>query len=252
MSLVSAQATSGPAANTAWLIQPLFSWCRPSAIIGLVIAVAIDAIDRVLRRWARTHIGMERIEGFAPLLTNRNAATAIPSEIFVFRGATATIVHSEPNPPFTAFRSTVSRRSLSRCFDAQAPTRCSCAALDVSPLSRHDVPAIASTMHIRMFRVWAADKFDDSQSVMSIARMRLRLREAVARTLSTPAPAGLRMLTDELVAGYGDFFSALTAAAPRHAARWFDAMQNSETREGLTGQIFEWRHSPHFTLIGAN
>jgi len=49
---------------------------HPSAIGWFVIAIVIDAVDRMLRRWSLTHIGKECRVGVAPSLANTDAAPA--------------------------------------------------------------------------------------------------------------------------------------------------------------------------------
>lgn len=48
----------------------------PATVAGLVIAVVVDAVDRVAV-WARSHIGVERLIGLAPTFTDGYSTAAV-------------------------------------------------------------------------------------------------------------------------------------------------------------------------------
>lgn len=58
-------------------ILALLKATRPSAVVGCVRAVAIDAVNRVFRGWAPAHVGQEVLERLAPAVTNRDASSAV-------------------------------------------------------------------------------------------------------------------------------------------------------------------------------
>src|SRR5688500_17876080 len=60
-------------ARVAVLFQPR----RPAHVARLVVAVVIDAIERVLRRRSRSDMGEEGGEARAPFVANANSATAV-------------------------------------------------------------------------------------------------------------------------------------------------------------------------------
>src|SRR5215469_7640127 len=62
---------------------------RPTAVLGRVIAVVVDAVERVGSRGARAHVGEERHEVVAPALAYLDAAAAVAREIRAVRPATA-------------------------------------------------------------------------------------------------------------------------------------------------------------------
>ena len=55
----------------------LFHPRRPSAILWRIIAVSVNAVDAVLRRWARPHVGVESGEVIFPAVADAYAASAI-------------------------------------------------------------------------------------------------------------------------------------------------------------------------------
>ena len=59
------------------LVRLLFGPCRPSAVAGLVVAVGVDPVKRVIARRPLSHILKECLEAVAPALAHCDAATAI-------------------------------------------------------------------------------------------------------------------------------------------------------------------------------
>lgn len=59
-----------------WAVVPLLLRCRPPTIPGLVVAVVVDPVDRVLRRWLLAHVGQEDRE-VAPALGYPDTASAV-------------------------------------------------------------------------------------------------------------------------------------------------------------------------------
>lgn len=50
---------------------------RPPTVLRGVWAIIVDPIDRVLRRGARPHVGIEGLEGVAPAVTDRDASATV-------------------------------------------------------------------------------------------------------------------------------------------------------------------------------
>ncbi len=71
----------------------------PSAILGRVVAVVINAIDGVRLRRAPAHIGQEVLEGMQPAGANLNPAPAVIREADAFRVIAAGF-HREPRRVF--------------------------------------------------------------------------------------------------------------------------------------------------------
>lgn len=76
----------------------------PPTIARLVMAVHVDAIDRMLLRWARAHVGKKGVER-EPAITDSNASTAVVGVALGGQGRAA-LHHSAPRH--------VSRRHLAR------------------------------------------------------------------------------------------------------------------------------------------
>ncbi len=69
--------------------------CRPAAVCLVVWAVVVDAIEGMLIRWARSHVGEERFEGAFPTLANCDAASTVETIRDVAR-STAPALHAAP------------------------------------------------------------------------------------------------------------------------------------------------------------
>lgn len=59
------------------LVSTLNGRCRPPTIARLVVAIHVDAVDRVFRRGSRAHIRKERHERGVPRLANANPAASV-------------------------------------------------------------------------------------------------------------------------------------------------------------------------------
>jgi hypothetical protein len=77
-------------------VTGLLCACGPTAVGRFVVSAVVNAIKRQLR-WTRTHVFIERGVTIAPSLAHSNAATAVVSELFVFR-VVATLNHLLPRP----------------------------------------------------------------------------------------------------------------------------------------------------------
>lgn len=81
----------------------LFCARSPSAIGGAVIAVIVNAVKRVKRRWHFAHVLQESLKGFSPFWADGNSAPAVPMIVGGFWIA-ASIPHARPNPVFALVR----------------------------------------------------------------------------------------------------------------------------------------------------
>lgn len=127
---------------------------RPDAVLGSVVAITVDPLDRIRRVRARTHVGIEVREAVAPLRADANSAPAIVAPSWIPRIATA-VAHLCPNIVLGACRQAValSKRGLHEGLQAPA-ARCvppakvgraqhSCATTVASALPEH--AAVAAT-----------------------------------------------------------------------------------------------------------
>ncbi len=71
----------------------------PFAIRRFVVAVVVDAVKRMTRGWAWTHIVIERLERLAPTLADSNSSASI-ARINVPAGILATLFHGFPGVVF--------------------------------------------------------------------------------------------------------------------------------------------------------
>lgn len=121
---------------TIWYADPdspsrvagLFGDRRPAAIVRLVIAVVVDAINSKAVR-SLSHIGQESIKAVSPMGTDFNATTTIVGDVVQFLAAVTSADHPIPRPigsrPGSALRASprtlaylrVSHRApLARCL----------------------------------------------------------------------------------------------------------------------------------------
>lgn len=101
-------------------IQTLLSCRRPAAVAWLVIAVVVNALDRVLWGRAWPHVGEECGKGPAPATTDLDPATPViraPRVFCVFASAN----HARPCDVLGRARPSVSEMRFSCQFVAQTP-----------------------------------------------------------------------------------------------------------------------------------
>ncbi len=84
-------------------VVALFHLCRPSAVIGLIITVIVNAINAVVGRRLWSHVGQEVEERILPPLAHRNPTPSIKMVLGVSR-VVAALPHGPPARVFRAFR----------------------------------------------------------------------------------------------------------------------------------------------------
>jgi hypothetical protein len=120
----------------------------PYAVVGFIIAVIVEAFNRVPWRRTRTHVGKEQNE-IAPSLTYDDAAPAIVDEVWVVWVA-ASGEHSGPDivfrkSPFTWILS-VFPVSVCGCFAMETATRARSAITKIAACSSGAFAAIADAV----------------------------------------------------------------------------------------------------------
>lgn len=103
------------------LINPLLLRRGPSAITRLVIAFSVDAINRVLGRWARSHVRVEVGEVVQPSLTHPHPASTVACEVSP-RHARAAVDHVRPSSVFRRLGQAM-RGFRAQHLSLDAPTR---------------------------------------------------------------------------------------------------------------------------------
>ncbi len=94
-------------------IARLLRWGGPSHVARLVIAVVVDAVNRMVRRWLASHVLKERHELVAPSFTDGDASSTVAGEVLIV-GVVAPRSHSIPLGIFWALAHPV-RSVRSRC-----------------------------------------------------------------------------------------------------------------------------------------
>lgn len=138
----------------------------PSAVIRRVGAVVVDAVQRMIGRWASPHVLQERLVGRAPLVTDANTTPAITRIPLVARIVTA-VPHIDPRLIFArpCASSGITVRGLSGAsFLAMVATATDC--LSSSQGASGDDPFRAALATAAPMRSWVSPLclFDDGQS----------------------------------------------------------------------------------------
>lgn len=107
--------------NGGALIDRLLKQCGPSAIVRCIVAVVVNAVDRMIWRRRQTHICQEIIKQL-PSVTHFNAAAAVIRVGRFFR-VIATFFYSLPYLINRRSRASVSASNLDGSFQSQTPTR---------------------------------------------------------------------------------------------------------------------------------
>lgn len=63
--------------------------CRPATIPWLIVAVIILSVNRMLRRGARPHIGVEVLKAMSPALANSDSSATVVRKVLLFRSSAA-------------------------------------------------------------------------------------------------------------------------------------------------------------------
>lgn len=231
--------------DCASLIDALRLRCRPSAIGRLVMAVVFDAVDRVSRRGARPHVGVELFEGVEPLRTDGNASASIAS-IATICECRAACNHVRPDGKFSTPRQAMGGRTIDQLFNAQASAGLRHAFLHVAPVRLEDGAAVTLTPHARMSRIGAKEG-ENRQSPVSIAWLRLGFLTSCARLFAPPAAARMGAATRQTITADNHQCMTRASAEPPDAVAGRGATHDGETVEGVSGQIFEWWHNHYST-----
>ena len=89
----------------------------PSAVAALVVAVVVDPLNGVLRRWAWSHVGQERLKGRAPRFAHANATTAVV-RVRLLPLVVAAVHDGAPNAVVRSFAHAM--RGVARTYSALA------------------------------------------------------------------------------------------------------------------------------------
>lgn len=116
---------------------------RPAAILRAVVAIIVDAVKCVRRRWFTAHISQECWEVVAPAFAHRNAARPIDRIFLGFLIKTA-VLSGAPRRILSAHRFAVCLGALRQQFFVQAPTAQSVTISEPFSIDDHDVIARAA------------------------------------------------------------------------------------------------------------
>jgi len=155
----------------ATLIDALSIRNGPSAICRFVIAIGVDAIQRMVRGWAQSHIREEILEGLQPSRTDANASATVLCE-FLSRGIRTPLAQITPCFEFWRRGHAVRGRSRDELFHTQASARAR--ACEVVGLHNRFFAAVAAAVPAWVFRVglWIT-RPEHGQSADSLIRLNL-------------------------------------------------------------------------------
>lgn len=74
----------------------------PATVARFIVAVVVDPVDGMCRRWFRPEVNNKILETHQPPLADSNATAAV-SRIFMVVGVKASLPHSAPRVPFWGF-----------------------------------------------------------------------------------------------------------------------------------------------------
>ncbi len=121
--------------------------CGPSAVVKFVVAIVINAVNRVLWSWSRPHIIKKRLKRVSPLVAHRDASPAIMTISGVVRVATSKF-HALPGTILVRAISSVGSNLIS----VQASTATSMAACKPGGLHRDNVSARTQAVPVYLSR----------------------------------------------------------------------------------------------------
>src|SRR3990167_3841505 len=105
------------------LIVSLYAFRRPATIAGRVRPVVIDAIQRMLYRWPRSHVASKCNKTLSPLIAHSYPARTVISIVWVAL-VVATSFRSSPCGIFNGPRPAVGSCQRTEAFSLVAPTAC--------------------------------------------------------------------------------------------------------------------------------
>jgi len=143
----------------------------PAAVCRLVVAIVIDAVDR-MARWARSHVAQERGERLPPFVAHGDATPAVVRERLSTRVKAAALgvlpgtVFARPSP---IDGRTMDSRARLRLFPLQAATTFLTAASQIAAQSRNSQPAIAAADPVPVVATFFGSGFHN-ESAKPLAR----------------------------------------------------------------------------------
>lgn len=146
----------------------LFSGRRPTDVVRFIVAVVVDAVDRVAQRWARTHVSEKLFERH-PRGADRNPSGSIASGLRILTAR----AHRAPNVVFARIApvSCVAMSQASRIsvalFGAQAAARQRVAASQCTLLDFSFSAAVAPAQPESRMPIFSA-RFKDQPSAKTL------------------------------------------------------------------------------------
>lgn len=133
------------------LVDTLLLRCSPSAVRWFVVTIAFDAVNRVLRRRTRTHVGVEVLERFEPTRADGDTSSAVKMELLSARQG-ASLADIAPHPKLRRRGQAVSDGALTQLLDAQTAARVR--AFQVVRLHQRLIAAVTATAILRVLGIF--------------------------------------------------------------------------------------------------
>jgi hypothetical protein len=150
---------------SAALIIILNKFVSPSHVARFVIAVIVDAVERMLRRWSLADIG-NKSSKIIPLFANMDTATTVLFKRFGRWNETAA-AHVAPNDIQWMLRHSMFACPFGRSFLSETTARFGCASHQTAGLNVPHRSAIAMTSPNRGLTWFVAEKFNGCPTAKS-------------------------------------------------------------------------------------
>lgn len=138
---------------------------RPAAILRRVRAVIVDAINRVARRWAWSHIGEEVLKAAEPSRADRDTSAAVAG-VVTAPGIETAILDSTPRLEFARLGLPVCSTGDHEAFPVETPARQDLHAQVILSHGRLNT-AVTSTAPYPVAGVWPGRLVKDDQPAES-------------------------------------------------------------------------------------
>jgi hypothetical protein len=210
-------------------VARLLSQRCPSTVAGLVIAVVVDAIDRMLAGWSRAHVRQKVLKAVAarPALANTDSAPSV----FWISWISAPRFHRNPRIVFCGLGAAMllcPAQTSARC----AVSRHQCIALDDL---RSAAVAIAIPVDAAFVtrRVGACSDCQQSKSASS------QVNDSGFLRRRSQAPARTSVSAAKVLRGHSDNRTALTSTLPGNRINGRKTLDN-KTPKSLSNQMKRW------------
>jgi len=142
------------------LVVVLLNPRRPLAVARIVMAFAVDSLNRVLRRWARTHVLHKGGKGVEPAVADINASLPVTR----MGTDTATLAHGSPDVVFRPFAHSVRFKACRSLVALKASAAFGIAVIELVGGYVARLAALAPANPLANMAAWIRGSFDGRQT----------------------------------------------------------------------------------------